>query len=76
MSEEINEETQELEETRLKTSITSALLVPADIVQGTIDYENRKRRPLFTDDSKEHYKEIDMHRDTYLKFQLGFMSLF
>ena len=41
----------------------------------TLDYEKRKRRLRFTDDSKAHYKEIDMHRDTYLKFQLGFMSL-
>ena len=51
---------------------TSALLVPQNLIQGTLEFEKQRKRRRLGDDGKEPYREIDMHRTTYLKFQLGF----
>ena len=52
--------------------ITAALLVPQNLIQGTLEFEKQRKRRRLGDDGKEPYREIDMHRTTYLKFQLGF----
>lgn len=51
---------------------TAALLVPQNLIQGTLEFEKQRKRRRLGDDGKEPYREIDMHRTTYLKFQLGF----